>query len=398
MLTLSMTAMGRISSEERRARLARRHFLAPGSAAGDPVELAAGLVGLHATDPATVFLAARARLRRPAPAALERALYEDRSLLRMIGMRRTLFVFPLELAAVVQAACTGSIALAQRRRYAKLIEDGGIAADGQAWLDDAEAATMAALEARGEAYAAELSADVPRLREKIHYGAGKKWAGSTGMTTWVLFLLAAEGKIVRGAPRGGWTSSQWRWIPAASWLPAPLPRLDSEPARGELAARWLRTYGPARLADLKWWSGWTLTQARAALAAVDAEEVDLDGAPGFVLRDDLERERRPQPWAAFLPALDPTVMGWKERAWYLGEREQVLFDSSGNAGPTIWWNGRIVGGWAARKDGEVAFRVLEDVGADALAAIEAEAARLTSWLGETKVIPRFATPLSRELA
>ena len=88
--------------------------------------------------------------------------------------------------------------------------------DGLAWLDGAAAATLQALEAHGEAYASELSADVPKLREKLHYGEGKTWAGSTSMTSWVLFLLAAEGRIVRGRPRGAWTSSQWSWVPAAS--------------------------------------------------------------------------------------------------------------------------------------------------------------------------------------
>jgi winged helix DNA-binding protein len=386
-----------ISVEERRARLARRHFLAPGSHAEDPVELAGGMAGLHATDPSTVFLAARARLRGSAAEEIGRALYEERTLLRMIGMRRTMFVLPLDLAAVVQAACTESIVAAQRRRYAKLIEEGGIADDGEAWLDEAARATLQTLESRGEAYAAELSADVPMLREKLHYGAGKKWAGSTSMTTWVLFLLAAEGRIVRGRPRGAWTSSQWRWVPAASWLPAPLPRLDPEAARAELAARWLKAYGPAGLVDLKWWSGWNLTQTRATLAVIDAVEVDLEGTPGFILPGDDEHEPHAEPWVALLPALDPTVMGWKERAWYLGEHGPALFDSSGNAGPTIWWSGRIVGGWAARKDGEIAFRLLEDVGRDAAAAIESEVERLAAWLGETSVLPRFGTPLAREL-
>jgi hypothetical protein len=388
----------KISVEERRARLARRHFLAPGSAARDPVELAGGLVGLHATDPATVFLAARARLQRSVVEEVEHALYEERSLLRMIGMRRTLFVLPLELAAVVHAACTQSIAAAQRRRYAKLIEEGGIAVDGLAWLDEAAAATLRALEARGEAYASELSADVPKLREKLHYGEGKTWAGSTSMTSWVLFLLAAEGRIVRGRPRGAWTSSQWSWVPAASWLPEPLPRLEPEAARAELASRWLTSYGPAGVADLKWWTGWTLTQTRAALAAIDAVEVDLDGTPGFILAGDLESEPQPEPWAALLPSLDPTVMGWRERVWYLGEHAPALFDRNGNAGPTVWWNGRIVGGWAGRKEGEIVFRLLEDVGAEGVQAIEAEAQRLEAWLGETNVIPRFGTPLVKELA
>ena len=53
----------------------------------------------------------------------------------MIGMRRTLFVLPLELAAVVHAACTRAIADAQRRRYAKLIEARAAShRDGIAWL------------------------------------------------------------------------------------------------------------------------------------------------------------------------------------------------------------------------------------------------------------------------
>ena len=389
--------MRTIPAEERRARLGRRHFLAPRSRARSAVELADGLVGLHATDPATVFLAARAR--GVEAEALDRALYEERSLLRMIGMRRTLFVLPLELAAVVQAACTESILAASRRRYAKLIEGAGIAADGEAWLDEVGDGTLRALQARGEAYATELSADVRQLREKIHFGEGKSWGGSTGMTSWVLFLLAAEGRVVRGRPRGAWTSSRWQWAPSESWLDEPLPRFEPEPARIELASRWLGAFGPASATDLKWWTGWTLGQTRAALSAIEAVQVDLDGAPGFVLPEDLEPEPDPdpEPWAAFLPSLDPTVMGWKERDWYLGAHAPALFDRNGNAGPTVWWKGRVVGGWAGRQDGEVAFRLLEDVGADALRAIEAEAERLASWVGETKVAPRFATPLANEL-
>jgi hypothetical protein len=217
------------------------------------------------------------------------------------------------------------------------------------------------------------------------------------MTSWVLFLLAAEGRVVRGRPRGAWTSSQWCWAPAEAWLEEPLPRLEPEAARVELASRWLAAFGPASVTDLKWWTGWTLTQTRAALGAIDAVEVDLDGMPGFVLTSDLEREPEPQPWAGFLPALDPTVMGWKERGWYLGEHAVALFDRNGNAGPTVWWNGRVVGGWAGRKDGEVAYRLLEDVGADAVRAIEAEAKAVEAWLDATKVTPRFATPLAKEL-
>jgi hypothetical protein len=58
-----------------------------------------------------------------------------------------------------------------------------------------------------------------------------------------------------------------------------------------------------------------------------------------------------------------------------------------------------VGGWTQRKDGEIAVRLLEDVGAEAAAAITAEAERLREWIGPAvRITPRFRTPLERELS
>lgn len=53
---------------------------------------------------------------------------------------------------------------------------------------------------------------------------------------------------------------------------------------------------------------------------------------------------------------------------------------------------------AQRGDGTVVHRLFEDVGREAAAAVEAEAARLTEWLGEVRITPRFRTPLQAELA
>jgi hypothetical protein len=91
-------------------------------------------------------------------------------------------------------------------------------------------------------------------------------------------------------------------------------------------------------------------------------------------------------------------MGWKQRDWYLGAHGALLFDRNGNAGPTVWWDGRVVGGWTQRTDGEVVWKLLEDVGADATAAVEAEAARLETWLGDVRVSPGFLPPFQRALA
>jgi hypothetical protein len=389
-----------ITVAQRRARLARRHHLAPSARSDDPVLVAGDLVGLHGTDPASVHLAALARMRAGTVADVERALYDDRALVRLLCMRRTMFVTPVDLAGVVQAACTRAVAATQRRRYADLLARAGVAEDAAAWLREAEAAAMRALVVRGEATGAELSKDAPILRTSLMFGEGKAYEGRQSATTWVLVLLSADGKIVRGRPRGSWISSQYRWSPIESWLPGGLADWPTADARVELVRRWLASFGPGTVTDLRWWTGWTAGDVKKALARLDPVEVDLeDGGTGLVLPGDADvSAEEVEPWAALLPALDPTAMGWSQRGWYLGPHQPTLYDRSGNVGPTIWWNGRIVGGWAQRRDGTIAYRLLEDVGADAEREVEAEVARTAGWFGGVVATPRFRTPLERELS
>ena len=390
--------MRRISDTERRARLVVRHHLAPSAKAADVVTLAGRLVGLHATDPATVFLSTAARLKNPTVEHVERALYDDRTLVRTLCMRRTLFVLPVELVAVVQAAVTDALAPGERKRTIRMIEENGIARDGARWLRQVEAQTLAAIEARGEATGAELAKAVPRLRKQIPYGEGKRWAGKMGMTSRVLFLLSCEQRVVRSRPQGSWTSTRYRWAPMSAWLPDGVPRMHRDEARPELVRRWLQAFGPGTVADIKWWTGWPLGPTRQAIAAVDTVDVELDdGSVGIVLADDDTPVQSPEPAAALLPSLDPTTMGWKERDWYLGAHRPAIFDTSGNAGPTVWWDGRIVGGWTQRTGGEIVWRLLDDIGADGRRAVEVEAERLEKWLAGTFVVARYSTPVNEEL-
>jgi Winged helix DNA-binding domain len=388
--------MRRIGVEERRARLGVRHHLAAGARAG-VVEAARDLVGLHGTDPATVHLAARARMANPQVAAVEQALYEDRALVRMLGMRRTMFVEPVELMPVVQTACTDAIAVQQRRLLLSMLAGAGLADDAAAWVEEVEKVALEALAARGEATATELAGDDPRLAQQIVVAAGKPYEGRQSVVTRILLLLATEGRVVRGRPRGSWISGQYRWSVVDAWLPGGVASWSLADAQTELVRRWLAGFGPATIADVKWWTGLPIGQVRRAVAAAGAVEVDLDGTPGLVLADDLDPVPAPEPWAALLPALDPTTMGWAGRDFYLGPHRPVLFDRNGNAGPAVWWDGRVVGGWAQRRTGEVVLRLLEDVGADAAATIEQDAASLADWLGPVRVTPRFRTPLEREL-
>ncbi|MFI1703418.1 winged helix DNA-binding domain-containing protein [Streptomyces griseoruber] len=390
-------SMRYVDGAERRARLALRHRLTAAGRATTPEAVAASLVALHGTDPATVYLAVGARLADPAGPvpATERALYEDRTLVRMHGMRDTVFVFPAELTAVVHAS-TG-LAVATRARASLVADMAKAGAPDAAWLKEVEESALAALGRLGQATAAELAREEPRLRERFVYAAGKSYEGVHTVSTRLLRLLGVEGKVVRGRPLGSWTSSQFRWALAPAH-----PEMDPAQAQTELLRRWLTVCGPATEADLKWWTGWKVTDVRRALKAIGAQAVTVDGGTGYVVEGDAGPVAAPEePWAALLPALDPTAMGWQGRDWYLApELRPALFDRSGNIGPTVWWNGRVVGGWAQRADGEIVWRILtgEGIGRDAEAAVAAEAERLGGRLGEARVTPRFRTPVEKELA
>ncbi|MDT5330628.1 MAG: hypothetical protein QOF31_1925 [Mycobacterium sp.] len=378
---------------ERRARLARRHFLA--GQAGSIDAVVTDLIGLHATDPATPYLTLWARLPGFAVADLDAQLYERRTLVKHLAMRRTLWTVRVGDLPLIQSGASDRVADNERRRLAADAQKAGIAEDGDAWLETACAAVLAHLAERGAASAKELREALPELAGRYDYAPGKRWGGETPLAPRVLTVLSVRGDIVRGPNDGRWTVSRPRWAPMADWLPARPGTATPDEARAELVRRWLRTFGPATVTDIKWWFGNTLTWARHALRDIDAVEVDLDGTPGFALPDDLDIEPNVDPWCALLPGLDVTTMGWYDRDWYVGEHRGQVFDANGNGGPTAWWNGRIVGGWGQKPDDEVEVRLLEDVGGDGKRALQQRAAELTEWLDGVRVSPRFPSPLSK---
>ena len=383
-----------IDGEQRRARLARRHRIAPGHRAADVEAATAAMVCLHATDPATLYLSAWARLDAMTVADLDRALYTDRTLVKHLAMRRTLFVFPRASLAAVQAGASERVEKSERERLIRQVAQAGLVPDATRWFADASAAVLAVLAER-DATAAALRAEIPLLEGAIMYGEGKSWGGPVAIGPRVLTSLSAAGRIVRGANRGAWTTSAPTWTTPERWLGHAIEQLPGPLATAQLVEHWLRVFGPGTVEDVKWWLGSTLTAVRRALADVGAVEVEIEGRTGYVLPDDLDPVDPVEPWVALLPSLDPTIMGWYERDWYLGPHRRQLFDTFGNAGPTAWCDGRAVGAWRQSPSGEVLLDLLDDVGAEAEAALEAEAARLTGWLDGVRLAPRFPSPLSR---
>lgn len=376
-----------ISDRERRARLAVRHGIHPRHRVADAEAATRAMTVLHATEPASVHLAVHARVDGVKADDVDAALYDDRTLVKQLAMRRTLFVFPRDLLPAAWGSASARVAAQQEALVARDVVKHGIADDGEAWLARARAAVLARLAGGAEVPAQQLREELPELAGRFVASPEKSYGGEFSIAPRVLGLLGARGDIVRGHNGGHWRISRPAWTTMDAWLgerPAPL---GSPEGYAELVRRWLGTFGPGTEDDVVWWLGATKGAVRRALAELSAVEVGLeDGSVGWVLPGDEEPAPDAEPWAALLPVLDPTTMGWRHRGFYLDPAHTpYLFDTNGNAGTTAWWDGRIVGCWVQDDDGVVETVLSEDVGADGRGALATEAERLTAWLGGVRV-------------
>jgi hypothetical protein len=339
--------MRTITVQQRRRAMVRRHYLA--GDARNPEAATQAVVALHATDPASVYLSVLARSAASTLSDVADAMYARRSLVRWMAMRRTLFVFAREDIALAQAAVSSPLAEVLRRALISRLRRNGseppIDGDISRWIADLEDRVERALARRGSASGAQLASDEPALTTLILAKAPSD--RPQNVTTSLLTLMSADGRIVRGAPTGAWTSRHHRWEPISYWWAQGLPSIDPAQAQQDLARRWLERFGPATIDDLQWWTGWNKTTTRRALANLAIEEVDLHGQSGITLpssgEDDDFFADGVRPTAALLPALDPTPMGWKAKDWFLAIDPGLIYDRAGNIGPTLWWDGEIIG-------------------------------------------------------
>ncbi len=385
--------MREIDDAERRARLASRHRLAPPWRTDDPLEIANSLVALHSSDPVSVYLSTAARQQHASFEPLETALYDDRVLVRHHAMRRTIWVVPVETAVDAHAATTQELAARERARTTRAT--GWTAEFMDRSIDD----LVDLVASEGPLTTREIGELRPDLTVRVTLGVNTRNPASIPTHTRLLLHAGFEARIVRGRPSGSWISSEYAWHETVSWLGRPIANGPARAAAARITARWLSAFGPGTETDIRWWTGWTAMAVRQALADIEAAKVALpDGSTGFVLPTDAGRTEVPGPWVALLPGLDPTAMGWKERAWYLDDATAArVVERNGNVGPTIWADGRVVGGWLQRPDGTIATELNRPISPSHRAMLSDEIDALTEVLGETRFRTRFPAPNQADL-
>lgn len=387
--------MRHVSDDERRARIGVRHALAPSFRVDSPEGAAKAMTVLHATESATVYLSCWARVRSLDAADVDCALYEQRSLVKQLAMRRTLFTFPRDLLPAAWSSASVRVANTERARMSKDVVKAGLAVDGNDWLDRARSEVLSLLADAPEGLSAvDVRQAVPMIDVKVESSAGEIWSAPR-----VLTHLGATADVMRGTNTGRFPVSRPLWTLTRYWLDDAPVALESADGYREIVRRWLYTFGPGTEDDIVWWLGSTKTVVRAALAELDAVAVTLDGGgTGWLLPNDVAEVADPGPWVALLPVLDPTIMGWKGRDFYLGPHRNQLFDTRGNAGTTAWVDGRVVGCWIQDETGVVHVRLLETVSASARRSLDAEAARLTEWLGGVRIGTGYVSQAMKQAA
>jgi hypothetical protein len=195
----------------------------------------------------------------------------------------------------------------------------------------------------------------------------------------ILWRLSQEGLLCFGPPEG----KEQTFVLLEEWIPT-AKRRERDDALAELAWRYAVGHGPATVADLVWWSGLKISEARAAfaLAAPRLEKTVVDGvdywmAPGA--------EAAPK-GVALLPGFDEYYLGYRNRDAVIDPAyaSRVCPGGNGIFHAMVAVDGRIEGTWKrVVKKGAVTLAPLPFTAfaADTKKALSGAAARYGKFLG-----------------
>ena len=159
----------------------------------------------------------------------------------------------------------------------------------------------------------------------------------------LLVIAELEEVAVSGVPLDGQPS----WAAFDERVPPRRGRFDRQAALAALALRYVRSRGPATPADLAWFAGATLGEARAALAASRGPLVEVSVAGRTVWQaSDASAAPASQAGVHLLPAFDEYLVGYRRRDDVLDPRHARAINAGGGLlDPVVVAGGRVVGTW-----------------------------------------------------
>jgi hypothetical protein len=353
----------------------RRQHLAERAPRADVLRVVSDIAGLHAQVMSSAELTLWARVEDADPAAVRRALWEDRTLVKTWAMRGTLHLLP----AAELARYTGAMARLRPRHHVP------------AWLR-AHGLGRAQAEAMLEAIPQALAGG-PLTREQLAAAVAERvgeeaLAGKLGGGFGDLLKPAAFAGDLCFAPGEG---RLVRFTRPRDWLagfPGPEP---AEPASRAVLRTYLAAYGPAPREQFQRWFGMTSpAEAGRWIAELgDAVcEVDVEGERAWMLAADVEdaAAAAPEGGVRLLPAFDHyTVAAPRGSDAVLPAAHRArVYRPQGWLSPVLLVEGRMAGTWSHTTEGGVVavtiapFARLDD---GVRAAAEADAERLARYLG-----------------
>ena len=314
-----------------------RHHLDRRAPVGSMLAVASRLCGLHAQVMSSAELTVWARVENLDRQAVQRALWEERTLVKTWAMRGTLHLLPASELPLWHAA------LGTSPRYRK----------GHLW-QKYFGITIEELDRLTEAIGAALDGNVltreELVREVSRFTGRDAFASKIAESSWgtILKPAAFAGRLCFGPNLG----QRVRFTRPDSWLGAKARPIDPQSAPAAVARRFLAAYGPATYRDLaRWWNGGGISTARRWIASLgdEAAAVELDGAPAWMLAADAREvhELAPARSVRMLPGFDQYIVAASCHAAHLlpGDFRSRVYRPQGWISPVLLVNGRMEGTW-----------------------------------------------------
>ncbi len=323
-------------------RMARNALADPATEVG-PAEIAGLMCGAHAQVLSSAEVSIGRRIAGATRSDVQRALWEERSLVKTFGPRGTVHL----LQTADLPMWTGALSA--------LPSSAGLHPEGVRFSPEQAEEVVSAI---GDALAdAELTVDELTIAiiERVGPWAGEKtmdafqdkWPRWRQLTS----MAGHRGVLCFGANRG----RKVTYTNPHRWLPGFAPQ-DGETALAALLLQYLHAYGPSTPQHFARWLG---VQPKAAVdlfarMAGDLETIELDGEAGWVVAGDTEMPDQPHRGVRLLPYFDAYVVaGQPRRLLYPGKAAMRALSPSGQAGnyPVLLVDGVVGGVWHQRRSG-----------------------------------------------